>query len=410
MKLLVFAHQLEIGGTQTNAIDLAAALRDRHGFDVVLFATPGPAVSIIEQKRLRYVAAPDGLVHPSPARVRALRDVVRSERPDVIHAWDWWQCLDAYYVEHLLRRIPLVVSDMNMTLTRILPKRLPTTFGTPELVDLARNCGWTRAQLLLPPVDVGLNNPTAVEPEPFRAKWQIDARTVTLVSVSRLDLFMKAESLHRTVAAVRTLGRELPLRFLIVGDGEGRGELERAAQQANSELGRTAVVLTGAMLDPRPAYAAADIVVGMGGSAIRGMAFAKPVVVVGERGFSAPLNDETAEYFYYKGIYGSGTNAPGNQAHVSDLRRLASRRERFPALGAFARDFVVRHFGIDAGALRLAEICREAAAAPVQGSEAAVDGFRTAALLMRERRFVSNRFWMRVRRTKTIERPAFTAK
>jgi hypothetical protein len=43
VKLLVFAHRLEIGGTQQNAIELAATLRDRHGFEPVLYAEPGPA-------------------------------------------------------------------------------------------------------------------------------------------------------------------------------------------------------------------------------------------------------------------------------------------------------------------------------------------------------------------------------
>ena len=84
---------------------------------------------------------------------------------------------------------------------------------------------------------------------------------------------MKGEGLHRTIDAVRTLGRDLPLRFVIVGDGTARIELERRANEVNTELGRSAVVLTGPLLDPRPAYASADIVVGMGGSALRGMAF-----------------------------------------------------------------------------------------------------------------------------------------
>ena len=48
MKILVFAHQLEIGGTQTNAVELSAALRDLHGHEVSLFATPGPAVKLVQ--------------------------------------------------------------------------------------------------------------------------------------------------------------------------------------------------------------------------------------------------------------------------------------------------------------------------------------------------------------------------
>ena len=96
MKILVFAHRLELGGTQVNAIELAAALRDLHGHQVVLFATPGPMVKLVNEKGLRLLPAPDARLHPSPGRMHALRAAVRQERPDRIHVWDWWQCLEAF--------------------------------------------------------------------------------------------------------------------------------------------------------------------------------------------------------------------------------------------------------------------------------------------------------------------------
>ncbi len=71
------------------------------------------------------------------------------------------------------------------------------------------------------------------------------------------------------------------------------------------------MVLTGAMVDPRPAYAAADVVVGMGGSALRGMAFGKAVIVVGERNFAEIFDPDTAERFYDRGIYGLGDGRAG---------------------------------------------------------------------------------------------------
>jgi L-malate glycosyltransferase len=397
MKVLVFAHQLEVGGTQTNALELAAELRDSHGFEVVLFATPGPAVALAHEKRLRFVAAPDALVHPSPARVHALRETVRRERPDVIHAWDWWQCIDAYYVEHLLKRVPLVVSDMFMTLTRVLPKKLPTTFGTPELVSLARAAGRSSAELLLPPVNVQLNAPAAVDPGPFRRRWNIGDEQITLASVSRLTTVMKAEGLRRTIQAVKELGNDIPLKFVIVGDGPGRHELEQLASDTNRSLGRPAVVLTGQMLDPRPAYAAADIVVGMGGSSLRGMAFAKPVLIVGENGFSARFGPETERDFHYKGMYGLGDGDPSNTRMVDDIRRLADNRDCWPVLGKFSREFVVRHFGLATVSAQLAAILRRAARTPISMSSTSVDGLRTAAVLLRERGFLSHRLCERLK-------------
>ncbi|MFZ4790775.1 MAG: glycosyltransferase family 4 protein [Candidatus Competibacteraceae bacterium] len=389
MKILVFSHQLIMGGTVVNAIELATALRDLHGFDVVLFASPGSMVTLVEKKGLRYLPAPDARFHPTLAIARALRNAVRSERPDLIHAWDWWQCVDAYYAAHILMRIPMVVTDMSMNVTRLLPKALPTTWGTPELVDQAKAAGRQRVKLLVPPVDVHLNAPNAVDSRPFRDRYGIEEGDITLVTVSRLDWFLKGESLVRTIDAVRTLGHDFPLRLVIVGEGTARAKLERLADDANAELARPAVVLTGALLDPRPAYAAADIVVGMGGSALRGMAFGKPVVIVGEQNFSTPLTPETAEFAYYKGMYGRGDGSPSNARLEADIRGLAEHPDQFPALGEFSRQFVLRHFSLEAVSSHLAEICRDAVAEMPPFYVTAADGLRTAALYLRERRFLT---------------------
>ncbi len=389
MKLLVFAQHLEIGGTQVSSIELAAALRDVHGFDVVLFAGPGPMTKLVEKKNLRLLQAPEARFHPSPARIRALCSAVREERPDLVHVWDWWQCIDAYYALHLRLRLPMVVTDMMMSLTRILPKRLPTTFGTPELVDQAKAAGRTRAELLLPPVDVHQNAPHVVDSSSFRNTYGIEDSDILLVTVSRLSDWMKAESLLRTIDAVRTLGRELPLRLVIVGDGTARGKLQQLADQVNAELRRNAVVLAGPLIDPRPAYAAADIVVGMGGSALRGMSFGKPVIIVGEQTFSAVLDSTTAPFFYYKGIYGLGSGGSSNARLVADIRRLAENRDERLALGHFARGFVVRHFGLETVSAELAALCRRTVADNLRFADAAADGLRTAAVYLRERRFLT---------------------
>jgi glycosyltransferase involved in cell wall biosynthesis len=387
MKILVFAHRLEVGGTQTNAIELAAALRDLHGWDVVLFATPGPMLTLVEEKKIRFLPAPDARFHPSLLRMRALRQAVRSEQPDLIHVWDWWQCLEAYYSVHLPTRIPTVVSDMMMDLTRVLPKSPPTTFGTPELVEKARAAGRRRVALMPPPVDVHLNAPNIFDPRSVRERYGLKKDDIVLVTVSRLAQSMKAESLVRTIETTRTLGRDMPIRFVIVGDGLARERLMRIASETNAELGRAAVLLIGPLLDPRPLYAAADIVIGMGGSALRGMAFAKPVVVVGERNFSALMNPETSRSFYHRGIYGRGSGDPSNAGFTETIRKLVEARTTFPALGQFSRQFVTQHFSLESVSAGLDAFCRSAIAErPLFGASVA-DGLRTAAVYLRERRF-----------------------
>ena len=146
MKIIVFAYKLVVSGTTVNSIELAAALRDLHGFDVVFFATPGPLVGLVEQKRLRYIPAPEARFYPSPARMCALRHAVRQEQPDIVYAWDWPQAIDAFYGVHLPMRVPTVVTDMSMSVGRMLPRSLPTTFGTPGLRDQAAADGRWRVE------------------------------------------------------------------------------------------------------------------------------------------------------------------------------------------------------------------------------------------------------------------------
>ena len=387
MKILVYAHRLEVGGTQVNAIELAAALRDAHGFDVVLFAQAGPMVSLVQEKRLRYVPAPDARFHPSFARMHALRDLVRREQPDLLHVWDWWQCLDAFYSVHLPYRLPMVVTDMMMEFTRVLPRYVPITFGVPALADMALQRGYRRAVPLVPPVDIVTNAPAAVDAREFRERWSIDDEEIVLVTVSRLSEWMKAESLVRAIEAVEALGATLPVRLVIVGDGSIRGLLQQRASNVNATLGREAITLTGPLLDPRPAYAAADVVIGMGGSALRGMAFAKPTVVVGKDGFAMIFSPETKDWFYRHGLYGEVRPDRGLDRLVDHLRTLACDARQRHELGAFSRRYVVETYSLEHGAARLAESCRIAAVDRPRTPHLVADAIRTSAIYLRERRF-----------------------
>ena len=378
MKILVFAHRLEVGGTQVNAIELAAELRDKYGHEPVLFATPGPMVELATAKGLRFLPAPEARWNPSWARMRALREAIRREKPDLVHAWDWPQCLDAYYGVHLTQGVPLLVTVMSMAVPRLVPRAVLTTFGTPELVDQARAAGRSRLGLLLPPVDVHHNAPDAAKGKEFRAAHGFDPDEILLVTVSRLVEHLKLEALHRTVRAMTVLGRETPLRLVIVGDGTARANLERLAAETNAALGRPAVVLTGALVDPRPAYAAADVVIGMGGSSLRALAFAKPTVVVGEQGFVSAFTPETADHFLYTGMYGLGDGDEGNVRLVAELRKVVEQPDQLAGLGEFSRDFILRNYSLESVTRGLDALCREAAGGRTSVRVRAVDGARTA--------------------------------
>ena len=98
--------------------------------------------------------------------------------------------------------------------------------------------------------------------------------------------------------------RTAPVRLAIVGDGPAAAALQERAAHVNRRWGREVVKFVGPMHDPRPAYAAADVVLGMGSSALRALSIGRPVVVQGEDGFSKVFEPATLPYFCAHGMWG----------------------------------------------------------------------------------------------------------
>jgi glycosyltransferase involved in cell wall biosynthesis len=383
MRLLVGLHHLELGGSQLNAVDLATTMRDR-GHDVLLFAPreagPGPVAELVARRGLRLVTAPTPRSRPSPAMAAALRRVVRRERIDLVHTYEAPLSMEAFFGAHLLDGVPLVFTLYAMTVPHWLPGSVPLVVGTRALAREARaRCGGG-VTLLEPPVDTAADDPAIVDGSAFRRQVGVADGERLLVIVSRLAADMKYPGIAETMDAIGLLGAA-PVCLAVVGDGECFPTLRGHADAVNERLGRRAVVLTGALADPRPAYAAADVVLGMGGSALRGMAFGKPLVVLGEDGFWSPFTPATAERFLWQGFHGVGDgdrSAVPLAAHLRDLIADEPARRR---LGDYGRRLVLERFSLHPAADALEARYREAATRRRPLPERAREAARVAAHL-----------------------------
>ena len=172
-----------------------------------------------------------------------------------------------------------------------------------------------------------------------------------VVVVGRLAEELKGEGLLTAIREVPGLHPDAVLT--VVGDGPGRARVEELARQTNAAAGRRAVVLTGELGDPRPAYAMADVCLGMGGSALRALAFAKPLVVQGEKGFWRTLAPDTVDGFRWTGWYGVGTSPADGPAALADaLVPLLDDPHLRQDLGQFGRDVVTNEFDLASSAVR----------------------------------------------------------
>ena len=137
MRILVAPHDLGIGGSQINAIDLAAGAAEA-GHDVIVYGVPGPLVDLVRSHGLDFVAARPLRYRPAPSRIAQLATLARRHRLDLIHAYEWPPCLDAYYGAHLLLGVPLLCTVLSMSVSPLVPRSIPLMMGTEALGDEAR--------------------------------------------------------------------------------------------------------------------------------------------------------------------------------------------------------------------------------------------------------------------------------
>jgi glycosyltransferase involved in cell wall biosynthesis len=348
MRIIIYPHSMEVGGAQLNAVQLAGAIRDR-GHEVIVLSEPGPLVARVKKMELEHIELPLHRGRPSPKVIRTISRLVGRRNIDVVHGHEWPPIIEAFLGRILLHHTPVVGTVMSMSVSPLLPRSVPLTVGTELIRQAATAAGHRRVMLLEPPVDTRADHPS-VDGRSFRAEQGVQPDEVLIAMVCRLVPDLKLEGLLSACDAVRELAvAGKPVRLMIVGDGRARGDVARRAADVNAAVGYEAVLLTGEMADPSPAYAAADVIIGQGGSALRGMAFAKPLVVIGEEGFSELLTPASTPTFLRQGWYGLGPGSLGTG--VSALRlaleRLVSSPEMRRELGLFGRRLAEERFSLN---------------------------------------------------------------
>ncbi|WP_112662169.1 glycosyltransferase [Microvirga flavescens] len=362
MRILVYPHDLAIGGSQINAIDLAAGIAVA-GHEVMVYGIEGPLVDYIEERGLKFLPAHQQRQRPAPMRIAQIASIAARERIDLIHAYEWSTCLEAHYGAGLALGVPLLCTVLSMAVMPYVPASVPLIMGTEDLGDEARKVQRGDVWVIEPPIDVERDHP-GIDGSEFRKKHAIGKDDLLVVSVSRLALDLKLDALVRAIDAADLLAARYPVKLILVGGGPAHGALMERARAVNARWGYEVIALPGPEADPRAAYAAADVVIGMGSSALRALSIGRPVVVQGEEAFSEVFEPATLDLFLRQGFYGLADSAPGASRLAVQIETLFADPARREALGRFGRETVVRRFSLERAVQVQLDIYRQVLAAP----------------------------------------------
>ena len=133
MRILVYPHDLGIGGSQLNAIELAAAVQ-RLGHEVVVYGRPGPLNRRIEELGLEFVPSPEPHLRPTPSVVKALVRLARERKIDILHGYEWPPALESLIASRRTPGTAAVATVMSMSVAPFIPKSMPLLVGTQEIL------------------------------------------------------------------------------------------------------------------------------------------------------------------------------------------------------------------------------------------------------------------------------------
>lgn len=363
LRVMVCPHELVTGGSQINAIDLAAGLRNR-GHDVEVFAPVGPLVSLIERHGLTHVAGRPRR-HPLGAwPVFPLLREIRRFQPDIVHTYEAPPSMASAFASAAQphRNVTTVLS---MSIPDYLPRDTPLIVGTQSLAaTVAGRRG--SVYVMEPPIDVDHDRPG--DRLAARRRLGVACEQLVFAVVGRLSAeHEKARGIVQAISALEVLSRQQPVTLLVAGDGDEGADVAAATAAAEARQPSLDIRLLGDVRDPRDVYDAADVVFGMGGSALRAMSHAKPVIVQGLAGYWRPVLPDTLDEFQQHGYFGDGGGGAADFAAIA--RGLIEDAHRREELGAFGRRIVSERYGIESAVecverIYLDELARRSATGP----------------------------------------------
>lgn len=359
MNILMLSMSMGAGGAETHVLTLARALV-RAGHSVTVASAGGMLTAGLAEGGVAHVTLP--LASRSPvALARAVGGIIRlcrRESFDVIHAHGRIPALTAHAARRLSPRVPPCAVTVHGVYSPHAPGARLSKWGertmavSEDIADYtAATYGIDRGRIAVIPNGVDIPEKAA----------DVRRAGLDIVTSGRLDGDSSAAALMLTEvfpAVCREFESERPT-LTIIGGGTLEREIRARAERVNREVGRAAVVCTGAVPDAAAEAAKHGIFAGSSRAAIEAMAAGMPVLLCGNAGVRGILTGENFPAAAADNLTcrrASRTDDP-TAALLDGIRRLArmSADER-AALGEFCRRTAREHYDIDRTAAKTAAV------------------------------------------------------
>jgi glycosyltransferase involved in cell wall biosynthesis len=304
IRVLMLVDALNIGGTETHVLSLAKKLMEM-GIYVVVGTSGGPLTNLFEHNGIKVYKVPlytDYISNKSRySIIKAVGDIIDKEKINMLHC----HLFASMSIGSEFKRrynIPYITTIHGM----FYPNDIlySTCFNTDSIIAVSepvkslirRRMGEeVKDKLFVIPngVDTEVHD-NNVEISHIRQGLRISKNDLVLTYCSRLA-WNKTLAAEVFIFAFFKLAGNNNIHAIVIGDGDGKGIIQREADMLNKCLGRTAIHVVGAKHNVYDYYLSSDIVIGSGRVALEAMSCKKPVIAAGNTGYAGIINEQSKD-------------------------------------------------------------------------------------------------------------------
>ncbi|MCC8169006.1 MAG: polysaccharide pyruvyl transferase CsaB, partial [Oscillospiraceae bacterium] len=176
---------------------------------------------------------------------------------------------------------------------------------------------------------------------------EIENDESVITYVSRLDESRSLVAKQLIEASLRFDAQIPKLKIIIVGAGDDFENVKAMAEEANSKIGRKAIILTGARMDINKLIAPCELFVGVSRAALEAMSAEKPVVIAGNEGYIGLFDRSKLQIGIDTNFCCRGCEESSASLLERDiLKFFAMSAEERNELGEYGRELIKREYSV----------------------------------------------------------------
>ncbi|MBY6908539.1 glycosyltransferase [Clostridium botulinum] len=300
LRILMLIDALNIGGTEMYVLELAKSL-EKLGAHVVIGTSGGPLVEVFKHYGLKVVKIPFTSDYISNKNIMKLikltKKIIDEEKINLLHCHlfasmrlgnDIYRSYKIPYIVtlHGLFYPNDVLFESCINATKIIAVSKPIK----KLIE-SKLGSRIRGEIMVLPNGIDMENfhPQHTVKD-FKVQLGIPENSQIITYCSRLDWGKTFAAEAFIFACFTLMAKNKHLHAFVIGDGADKNLITHEVNILNKMLKRDAIHVVGAKFDVLPYYQNADIVVGTARVALEAMSCGKPVIAVGNHGYTGIIN------------------------------------------------------------------------------------------------------------------------